>query len=328
MVCLSSSGRSYLSMPAIARTFCLVCLGLFLVGLSGCVSADEHKRLQTAFDEQGKQLAKAEEDVITLRSRIDELTRQLADANRLANLNNQGVAALQAERDLLKSRLAELQQKYDDLAKMASAPFIPQSITNLLRDLAAKYPDLMEFDERLGMIRLKSDLTFDLGSTDVKPAAKAALARLAQILNMPEIAAHEIQVVGHTDDVPIRGGGPTAARNPDNWTLSTNRAWSVLDVLRSNGLKDARGMASGWGDQRPIAPNASGKRGNEKNRRVDIYIRPTIVPDGIVVSTPGAAAPAPAPSTPRTTTTPPRTTTRPAAPATRPASGAGVPLPG
>jgi chemotaxis protein MotB len=152
----------------------------------------------------------------------------------------------------------------------------------------------------------------------VRPAAKAALAKLAQILNDAQIVNNEIQVVGHTDDIPIRAGGPMATRNPDNWTLSTNRAWSVLDVLHTNGLKDNRGMAAGWGEQRPIADNAPGKRGNEKNRRVDIYIRPTTVPEGLVVSTPGAAV-TPRPTTPRTTAT------RPAATPT--VSPSGVPLP-
>ena len=324
MLTVSSPGRSFLPMPLMLRTFCLVLLGLFLAGLTGCVSADEHKRLQTAFDEQGNQLREAENDLLKARARIDELTNQLAEANRLANLNNDGVAALRRERDLLSTQLADLNQKYQDLLKMTGTPVLPLDVNAALRELAAQYPDLMEFDERLGMIRLKSDLTFDLGSTEVRPAAKAALAQLAQIFNMQKIAKNEIQVVGHTDDVPIRGGGPTAARNPDNWTLSTNRAWSVLDIFRAYGLSEARGMAGGWGDQRPIAPNAPGKRGNEKNRRVDIYIRPTIVPDNIVVSTPGAA---PAPSTPRTTT--PRTpTTRPTTPpASRPAASPGVPLP-
>jgi chemotaxis protein MotB len=126
----------------------------------------------------------------------------------------------------------------------------------------------------------------------VRPEAKKVLALVAQILNKPEIAKNEVQVVGHTDDIPIRAGGPMATRNPDNWVLSTNRAWSVLEVLRANGLAENRGMGSGWGEERPIAPNAAGKRGNEKNRRVEIYIRASTVPDGIVVSTPGAAAPA------------------------------------
>ncbi len=60
------------------------------------------------------------------------------------------------------------------------------------------------------MVRFKSDLTFDLGSTEVKPRAKEALGKFASILNMPEIAQQEIQVVGHTDDVPDSPNGDDA----------------------------------------------------------------------------------------------------------------------
>jgi chemotaxis protein MotB len=310
----------FVSRPGAARCLAIVLLSLFIGGMTGCVSTDEHKRLQTAFDQARQQLAEAENDLATAKAKIAELEGRIAELNNLLNGSSSGVAALKRERDLLASQLADLQKRYDDLLKLnGGAPMLPAPINALLQDLAAKYPDLLEFDERLGMVRFKSDLTFDRGSTEVSARAKEALAMFAHILNMAEIARNEVQVVGHTDDIPIRAGGPTAARNPDNWTLSTNRAWSVLDVLRSNGLSEARGMASGWGDQRPVAPNAPGKGGNAKNRRVDIYIRPTTVPEGIVVSTPGAA-PAPARRPPAT-----RPAGRP--PATRPTTP-GTMLPG
>ena len=54
-----------------------------------------------------------------------------------------------------------------------------------MRELAAKYPDYLEFDERLGMLRMKSDVTFDVGSTEVKPEAKKVLALVAEILDKP-----------------------------------------------------------------------------------------------------------------------------------------------
>jgi len=290
-----------------------VCMAALLAGLAGCVSADEHKRLQTAFDESQTQLAKAERDLSDAQKQIATLNAKIAELNGLLEMKAGGTAALVKERDLLQTQLAELQKKYDDLLKLSSTPVLPVGINNMLRDLAAQYPDLLEFDEKLGMIRMKSEFTFDAASTDLKPEAKRALALAAQILNKPEIAKNEIQVVGHTDDIPIRAGGPVAARNPDNWVLSTNRAWSVLGELRTDGVSQDRGMSGGWGDQRPIAPNGPGHTGNVKNRRVDIYIRPTTVPEGIVVSTPGAAAPAARPAT---------------RPAAAPATGAGgVPLP-
>lgn len=313
--------RSYLAARAALQLLSLTVLGLLLVGLTGCVSADEHKRLQTAFDQSQEQLAVAQNDLRTAQAKISELNDKIAELNRLLDTSSGGVGALKKERDLLQAQLADLQKKYDDLLKMAGTPQLPTPVINALRDLAAKYPDLLDFDERLGMVRMKSDLTFDVGSTEVKPQARQALAQFAKVLNMPEIARHEIQVVGHTDDIPIRASSPTAARNPDNWTLSTNRAWAVLAVLRGNGLAEDRGMASGWGDQRPIAANAPGRRGNEKNRRVDIYIRPSEVPAGIIVSTPGAGGGgAPAPTTRRA----PGRGTTPRAPTTAPG---GVPIP-
>ena len=242
--------------------------------------------------------------------------------------------------DALQARLAELQAKYDDLLKMSSTPVLPVGISDMLRDLAAQYPQYMEFDERLGMIRMKSDFTFDAGSTEVKPEAKLRPALLAQILDKPEIARNEIQVVGHTDDIPIKAGGPVVAQSGQLGALDEPRLVRAGRAA-DNGVKQDRGMASGWGDQRPIAPNDPGQHGNVMNRRVDILIRPTTVPEGIVVSTPGAGAavsrpPAPRPVATRPAATRPAVATRPAATrpaatrpvATRPAAGTGeVPIP-
>jgi chemotaxis protein MotB len=304
------SARFLPSAGTMIRTVAMVCVAAFFTSLAGCVSMDQYKRLQTAFDESQTRLAGADNDLQNARNQIAIMTKQIDELNGLLNKTDSGVKALKDERDLLQAKLTDLQKKYDDLLKLSSTPVLPVAINAALRELAAQYPDYLEFDERLGMIRMKSDVTFDLGSTDVKPAAKQVLGLLAQILNKPEIARQEIEVVGHTDDKPIRAGGPMSQRNPDNWTLSTNRAWSVLSVLREAGIKSDRGMGCGWGDQRPVAPNAPGLGGNQANRRVEIFIRPTQVPEGIRVSTPGGTVrPVPRPVTPTT-------------------SSGGVPLPG
>lgn len=278
----------------------LVLLGVAALGFTGCVSADEHKRLQAAFDQARAQLAESEADLARARARIAELEARIAQLEK----GNGALAALMKERDLLAERLAKLEADYKKLLETAGQqPVLPETVNDLLRKLAEQYPDLLEFDERLGMVRFKSDLTFDLGSTEVKPRAKEALARFAAILNNDLIKRNEIVVVGHTDDVPIRLSA-TNTMNPSNFHLSTNRAHAVLKVLRDAGVNQDRGQAAGWGEQRPIAPNAAGQRGNEKNRRVDIYIKATTVPEGIVVSTPGAARPT-TPRAPRTPTTRP-----------------------
>jgi chemotaxis protein MotB len=314
---------SHLSASRIARWTAVACLAAALSGLGGCVSADQYKRLETAFNESQDRLAQADADLAKTRKMIDELNAEIA---RLKGLdNNSAYDALRRERDMLAARLGDLENKYKELLSLSSTPIVPQNISNLLRDLAAQYPDLMEFDERLGMIRLKTDLTFDKGSTEVSAKGKEVLAKLAGILNNPQIERQELQVVGHTDDIPITQGGPLSQRNPDNWTLSSNRAWSVLKVLRDDGIRQDRGEAAGWGDQRPLAANEPNQGGSRVNRRVEIYIRPTTVPEGIVVSTGTPRA-----ATPPRATTPPRTTPPASRPATRPATppaGPGVPVP-
>jgi chemotaxis protein MotB len=306
MTWIVGSARWLPSAGTMIRTVAMVCVAAFLAGLAGCVSLDQYKKTELALQEAQGRLAGADHDLQTQREQIAFLTKQINDLN---DALNKGDTSGKALIDLLQGRLNELQKKYEDLLKLPQTPMLPGPINTALRELAAQYPTYLEFDEKLGLIRMKSDLTFAAGSTDVNPAARQVLGLLAQILNRPEIDRHEIEVVGHTDDIPIRAGGPLSQRNPDNWTLSTNRAWSVLSVLREAGVKSDRGMACGWGDQRPVAPNAPGQGGNVLNRRVEIFIRATLVPAGITVSTPGGTV-RPAP--------------RPAAPATSPS---GVPMP-
>ena len=320
MTGIVGSARLAFSAGTMIRMVAMVCVAAFLAVMTGCVSMDQYDATKLALGESQERLANADKDLQKARDQMEVMKKQIAELNDLLGKSDTGVAALKADRDKWQAQYNELKKQFDDLAKLSSMPALPVAINAALRDLAAQYPEYLDFDERLGMIRMKSDLTFDAGSTDVSAKGREVLGLLAQILNKPEIERQEIEVVGHTDDIPIRGGGPLAQRNPDNWTLSTNRAWSVLNVLRGAGVRSDRGMASGWGEQRPVAANAPGQGGNKLNRRVEVFIRPTTVPTGITVSTPGAGGAA------RPTTTRPATrpATRAAAPVSTPS---GVPIP-
>jgi len=78
----------------------------------------------------------------------------------------------------------------------------------------------------------------------------------------------DIQVSGHTDDVPIR-----TARFPSNWELSAARAIAVVRLLRQLGIPETKMQAVGHGANRPIATN-SHAAGRAVNRRVTIDITP------------------------------------------------------
>ncbi len=245
-----------------------------LAGLGGCVSEDQYQRLQTAYDQSQAQLAAAQAQLAKLRHEMSSIEAQIAQDNQLLDAKNGGVASLLKERNALEARLAKLQAQYNKLLALAGqAPTLPRSVNDALSRLADEYPNLLAFNKKLGLLRFKSDLLFALGSTVVRPQARAALHDFARILNMAAISDNELRIVGNTDDVPIRRNN-ASVMNPTNWYLSTNRAIAVMTVLKHYGVIDRRMQVAGWGKTHPIAANAPHHRGNPLNRRVDIFITP------------------------------------------------------
>ena len=150
---------------------------------------------------------------------------------------------------------------------------LPPELDKQLRELAEANPEIMEYQPKYGMVKLKSDLTFDKGSDEVAAGAKEALAKFVQIMNGSVAAKYNVYVAGHTDDLPIVKE-ETRRRHPDNWYLSVHRAVAVEKDLATEGLTPERIGAMGFGEYHPVAPNAANKRGNAVNRRVEIWIVP------------------------------------------------------
>ncbi len=107
---------------------------------------------------------------------------------------------------------------------------------------------------------IPSDVSFDSGRYDVKPALHAVLDRFATTLNQNPVT--QVRIVGHTDNV-----GSDAVNNP----LSVNRAASTRDYLASRGVAASRIAIDGRGSHEPIADNGSAA-GRAKNRRVEIFV--------------------------------------------------------
>ncbi len=107
---------------------------------------------------------------------------------------------------------------------------------------------------------IPSDLSFDSGRYDIKPALHAVLDRFATTLNQNPVTT--VRVVGHTDNV-----GSDAVNNP----LSVNRAAATRDYLVSRGVAGNRIAIDGRGSREPIADNATAS-GKARNRRVEIFV--------------------------------------------------------
>ncbi|MCX5650969.1 MAG: OmpA family protein [Planctomycetota bacterium] len=257
-----------------------------LLALGGCVPQSQYDDLMNAYRSKEQQLLQLQNEFDTSRTNEEALRRQLAEA----------AADLARARELVggdKGALDALQKRYEDLlAQVNALSPLPESVNSRLRELADANPEIFEYDEKRGMLRFKSDVTFDLGSAKLTAKAESVLAKVASILNTSEARDLEVRVVGHTDNVPIRKSS-TAAQHPTNIHLSAHRSISVRDALASDGVDANRFMVAGYGEFRPIASNSA--RGNEMNRRVELYLVP--MPAVEAVSTRSAN---PAPSTAKT----------------------------
>jgi len=263
----------------------LILCGLYLVAFvaGGCVAQGQHDDLETLYRTS---LEQNEE----LKNQLDQTNSQISamrNAPKVPDPELVGqLAASQVQVDQLKQALDEAEVKIRELA--TSQTPLPPELNNELEQLAASDPALMNYDQHLGMVRLTSDLTFPLGSDQVSDTAVAGLQKLATILSTPHASKYEIRVVGHTDNVPIKNTD-TKQKHPTNWHLSTHRSIAVKNVLESAGVTPVRLNVSGYGEYRPIQPNSD--KGNRSNRRVEIYLVASSIPQNLASSTPPAAEP-------------------------------------
>src|SRR3989344_3749258 len=111
---------------------------------------------------------------------------------------------------------------------------------------------------------------FESGKSELTPRMISILDQLSPKLKELAVKQHDVMVEGHTDNVPIKGGG-----FPSNWELSTARATVVVRYLIDNtNFPPTMVGATGYGDNRPEAANDS-EANRAKNRRVVFFIKNT-----------------------------------------------------
>ena len=108
-------------------------------------------------------------------------------------------------------------------------------------------------------VNVPSDLSFDSGRADLKPALRPVLDQFATGLD----GTVRVLIVGHTDST-----GSDAVNNP----LSEHRAQTVRDYLAARGVPAARLETAGRGEREPVSDNTT-DAGRSKNRRVEIFLR-------------------------------------------------------
>lgn len=117
-------------------------------------------------------------------------------------------------------------------------------------------------------LTLMSDETFRSGKAFLNKKAKTALHQVArQILTKYVGFINDIEIVGHTDDVPIK-----TIQFPSNWELSSARAASVARLFVKSGIPGEIITIEGRSNFSPILEKNS-SYAKKLNRRVEIFLK-------------------------------------------------------
>ncbi|MDP3478227.1 MAG: flagellar motor protein MotB [Desulfoprunum sp.] len=119
-------------------------------------------------------------------------------------------------------------------------------------------------------IVLTGDLFFDTGQAELSASAKESLKKITEVIKK---TPYMINIVGHTDNIPMR-----SERFSTNWELSVARASRVARYLiEERGMNPNQFVVSGYAAYRPLQPNTD-TRSRAANRRVEIIISKKLPP--------------------------------------------------
>jgi outer membrane protein OmpA-like peptidoglycan-associated protein len=106
--------------------------------------------------------------------------------------------------------------------------------------------------------RIALSILFDTGKATIKPESRKIVGEIAALLKgNPGL---RVSIEGHTDNT----GTPQGNKTP-----SEARAKAVVEAVVALGIEAPRLSALGWGQDKPVADNAT-EEGRAKNRRVEI----------------------------------------------------------
>jgi len=172
------------------------------------------------------------------------------------------------QKQALEKALAAARSEHENLQKKYAG------------ELTQRDEELAQLRDRLGSqvkvdrgpkgitLTFVSEVLFDSGKATLKPEGEETLRKAAAIIQ-EKYPDHELNIEGHTDNVPLQYSGYRS-----NWELSAARALSVLHFLVDElGFAPEKLSATGYGETRPVADNAD-PEGRAQNRRAVIVIMP------------------------------------------------------
>jgi chemotaxis protein MotB len=192
----------------------------------------------------------------------DLMKKSLSDADRLNNA--------------LRIKAEELEAREKRLAELQGIINSQDSLLNALNEVVKKAllsfrSDEISVEMKNGKVyvSLSDKLLFKSGSAAVEEKGIEAIRKVAEVLN--KNGDIDVLIEGHTDNVPIK-----TARYEDNWSLSADRALSIVRLLSKEYNVDPKRLeAAGRAEFYPKASNETAE-GKAKNRRTEIILSPKL----------------------------------------------------
>lgn len=151
---------------------------------------------------------------------------------------------------------------------------IKHDLDSLLEGERAQKLVRIDLTKRGIEMQFASAAFYNAGSAVINPSSVPMIDKVIQALNAIEYYRFNVDLEGHTDNVPIN-----TAQFPSNWELSVGRATNIVRYMIEKEVDPDRLKAAGYADTRPLVPNVDSLSGEPlrenqaKNRRILIRIQ-------------------------------------------------------
>jgi chemotaxis protein MotB len=181
------------------------------------------------------------------------------------------MASASIENKSLKDQVNQLESKNSEnekntQEKTKKAEFSEDQLRVALKQEIGKGLAEVQREKDRVIVTVGSAGAFNSGSAKLTKQARAIMKKIATVSAK---GAGQVNVSGHTDDVPLIFGG----QYRDNWDLAAARASSVVQELsKANTIPSEKLKAISFGETKPLEQNDT-RQGREKNRRIEIEIK-------------------------------------------------------
>ena len=185
--------------------------------------------------------------------------------------NIKSMASATIENKSLKDQVSNLEKQNsesqkDIQEKNKKAEYSEDQLRVALKQEIGKGLAEVQREKDRVVVTVGSAGAFSSGSARLTKQARAIMQKIAKVSAK---GAGQVNVSGHTDDVPLIFGG----QYRDNWDLAAARASSVVQELsKANTIPSEKLKAISFGETKPLEQNDT-REGREKNRRIEIEIK-------------------------------------------------------